>query len=242
MLYTLTTWALWLVLVALVAGVFGWLLGRIGRARAVAAAIASCPDPADVAELQAVVDKMPAVLDDRDQWKAEADQLREVAALVDAQTTMLNTVTAQRDALDVSLTELHAGVAELRVRTWNAEARAIDLMMQLASLHHDDTPPEPDLGEAADVIGAPVTFNDLTQVVGIGPKIADLCREHGITTWWSLANTGLESLRTMLADAGPKFQVHDPTSWPQQARLLANGQWEKFKTLADALHGGRTAV
>jgi hypothetical protein len=53
-----------------------------------------------------------------------------------------------------------------------------------------------------------------------------------------MANADLALLRSMLAEAGPKFQVHDPTTWPQQARLLANGQWEKFKTLADALRIG----
>jgi predicted flap endonuclease-1-like 5' DNA nuclease len=82
-------------------------------------------------------------------------------------------------------------------------------------------------------------MNDLTIIEGVGPKIAELCVQRGITTWWSLANCDLDVLRTMLAEAGPKFQVHDPTTWPHQARLLANGQWQKFKTLADALRAER---
>ena len=56
-----------------------------------------------------------------------------------------------------------------------------------------------------------------------------------------MANADTSLLRSMLAEAGPKYQIHDPTSWPQQARLLANGQWEKFQRLADALRDGNDA-
>jgi hypothetical protein len=62
--------------------------------------------------------------------------------------------------------------------------------------------------------------------------------DKGITTWWALANSDVELLRSVLREAGPKFQVHDPRSWPQQARLLAFGEWEKFLTLAAALRYG----
>ncbi|HPG25856.1 MAG TPA: hypothetical protein PLW10_09505, partial [Myxococcota bacterium] len=50
-------------------------------------------------------------------------------------------------------------------------------------------------------------------------------------------------LRTMLADAGSRFRTHDPATWPDQARLLAEGRWGEFKALVDSLDGGRaTAV
>jgi len=42
-----------------------------------------------------------------------------------------------------------------------------------------------------------------------------------------------------LTDAGPRYQMHDPTSWPQQSGLAAKGKWEELKTLQDKLDGGK---
>lgn len=43
----------------------------------------------------------------------------------------------------------------------------------------------------------------------------------------------------VLDKAGPRFRIHDPGSWPDQARLLAKGTWGEFKALTDSLKGGR---
>jgi predicted flap endonuclease-1-like 5' DNA nuclease len=150
-------------------------------------------------------------------------------------------VVAERDELTRRVAEAQHWIGELRVRLWNSEAKNRDLQAIVDSHVVAAAPPEPDLGEAARVLGAPVRMNDLTVVEGIGPAIAHLCINRGITTWWSMANADISVLRSMLAEAGPKYQVHDPTSWPQQARLLANGQWEKFQRLAEALRDGYDA-
>jgi large subunit ribosomal protein L21 len=43
----------------------------------------------------------------------------------------------------------------------------------------------------------------------------------------------------MLTDAGPRFRTQDPSTWPRQAALLADGRWDEFKRLTDELDGGR---
>ena len=78
-------------------------------------------------------------------------------------------------------------------------------------------------------------------IEGVGPKIEELCHGIGIRTWFDLSTTEVSLLRTMLADAGPRFRTHDPASWPEQARLLAEGRWQEFKALTDAPRGGRAA-
>lgn len=98
---------------------------------------------------------------------------------------------------------------------------------------------ELDLAAAAEVLGRKIVLDDLRVVEGIGPKIAGLCNGIGIHTWAELAETEVSLLRTMLDDAGHRFKTHDPGTWPQQAELLAAGQWETFKTLTDELDGGR---
>jgi predicted flap endonuclease-1-like 5' DNA nuclease len=98
----------------------------------------------------------------------------------------------------------------------------------------------PDVAGAAAVFGKPVTLDDLKLIEGVGPKIEALCHGIGIRTWFDLSTTEVSLLRTMLADAGPRFRTHDPATWPQQAALLAAGQWQEFKALTDSLRGGKS--
>lgn len=98
-----------------------------------------------------------------------------------------------------------------------------------------------DADAAAAALGKRIKLDDLTVVEGIGPAIADLCHGIGIHTWAHLGATEVSLLRTMLNDAGPRFRVHEPDTWPEQAELLATGRWGEFVTLTDALdHGKRT--
>jgi len=62
--------------------------------------------------------------------------------------------------------------------------------------------------------------DDLVQVNGIGPKVAALLNEAGITTLTQLAATSTDQLRAILAKAGPRYRIVDPTPWPAEARRL----------------------
>ena len=83
-----------------------------------------------------------------------------------------------------------------------------------------------------------VAADDLTIVEGIGDKTADLLNQNSITTFEQLANTDVHRLRGILHDGGAGFQLHDPTTWPRQARLAANRDWVKLAALKAELVGG----
>lgn len=71
--------------------------------------------------------------------------------------------------------------------------------------------------------------NDQLQIVeGIGPKIEQLLKDAGILTWSSLAATSVDRLKEILENAGSRYKIHDPQTWPEQARLAASGQWENL--------------
>lgn len=95
-----------------------------------------------------------------------------------------------------------------------------------------------DVAAARPVLGHAIERDDLKVIVGIGANIEELCHGIGIVTWADLADTEVSLLRTMLADAGSRFQVHDPTSWPEQARMLAEGRWDDFARFRDAATQG----
>ncbi len=249
MLYTLSTWALWLVVAALIGGVVGWLLRSIGKADHGAADAARAEADSlrgRVGELETANSNLQRIIADSDTQRAAAvfgaPTVPVAASPASSQETVVPAAApvpvAELVELQLKAAEQQHWIGELRVRLWNSEARNRDLQAVVDSHVVAAAPPDPDLGEAARVLGMPVRVNDLTVIEGIGPAIAHLCINRGITTWWSLANADLALLRSMLAEAGPKYQIHDPASWPQQARLLANGQWEKFQRLAEALRDG----
>ncbi len=87
--------------------------------------------------------------------------------------------------------------------------------------------------------GQKFNFDDLKIVEGIGPKIEELFHNAGITTWVQLATTDVEKMKEILAEAGSRYQMHDPATWAKQAELAAAGEWEAFEKYLDELKGGR---
>jgi len=81
--------------------------------------------------------------------------------------------------------------------------------------------------------------DDLKKVEGIGPKIAELLNNAGITTFAQLAKTDAEKIKGILSDAGSRYKMHNPTTWPKQAELAAEGKWDELKKWQDELDGGK---
>ena len=87
---------------------------------------------------------------------------------------------------------------------------------------------------------APTGPDDLKIVEGIGPKISSILHDAGIHTFAQLAVTEVEHIKHVLEQANPNLlRLADPTTWSEQARLAADGQWEALKELQDRLKGGR---
>ena len=158
----------------------------------------------------------------RTRLTAELDQARSDADDVRAR------LTAELDQARAEADELRTKVAELET----GHGSAPDTGTSTAS----DGPPDveagpPDVEAAREVLGAKVTADDLTVVDGVGPKIAGLLSDAGIDSWRALADADVERLRLVLVEAGPRYRMHDPSSWPTQGRLLAEGRWQDFKDL-----------
>ncbi len=86
---------------------------------------------------------------------------------------------------------------------------------------------------------AEVTAEDLTKIEGVGKKIAELLVADGITTFAALSKATAKKLKAILDAAGSKFAMHEPTTWPKQAKLAAAGKWDELNKLQDELKGGK---
>ncbi len=87
----------------------------------------------------------------------------------------------------------------------------------------------------------PAKKDDLKKVEGIGPKIEQLLYAEGIYTWNDLAQTKVEVIQMILDKAGPRYRMHNPGTWPEQARMAAEGKWDELEKWQDELKGGRKA-
>ena len=83
--------------------------------------------------------------------------------------------------------------------------------------------------------------DDLTEIEGIGPKIAGLLTASGIGSFSRLAKSRIEDLQCILEAGGPHFRLADPASWPEQAKFAAASDWAGLRDLQGQLRGGRKA-
>jgi len=81
--------------------------------------------------------------------------------------------------------------------------------------------------------------DDFKKIEGIGPKISQLIKDAGIPTFEALANTDAEKIKEILAEAGSRYRMHDPTTWPAQSKMAAEGDWDGLKKWQDELDGGK---
>jgi predicted flap endonuclease-1-like 5' DNA nuclease len=96
-----------------------------------------------------------------------------------------------------------------------------------------------DAAAAAKVFGKKVNLDDLKIVEGIGPKIEELFHNAGIKTWKALSETSVEKCKQILENAGERFIMHDPSTWPRQCELARQGKWQELKDWQDKLDGGK---
>lgn len=85
----------------------------------------------------------------------------------------------------------------------------------------------------------PVRKDDLKIVEGIGPKIEELFNDAGIYSFDQLAAADPSRLKQILDAAGPRFQMHEPATWPKQAAMARDGKWDELKKWQDEMKGGR---
>lgn len=80
--------------------------------------------------------------------------------------------------------------------------------------------------------------DDLTKIEGAGPKAAEALVNSGIETFAKLAKADPEKIKEILTEASSRMAHLDPTSWPKQAQMAADGKWDELKEWQDNAKGG----
>ncbi len=88
---------------------------------------------------------------------------------------------------------------------------------------------------------AKLKSDNLQIIEGVGPKMESVLHENGVATWSELSGKSEGDLRGILDKYGDKYRIIDPSDWPAQAKLAANGQWDDLIALQKGL-GSQTGA
>ncbi|SEM03431.1 large subunit ribosomal protein L17 [Olivibacter domesticus] len=83
--------------------------------------------------------------------------------------------------------------------------------------------------------------DDLTIIEGVGPKIAEVFVAAGVVSFSDVAAKTAEELKAILSEAGDQFNTAVTDTWPEQAKLAADGKLDELKKWQDELDGGKEA-
>jgi predicted flap endonuclease-1-like 5' DNA nuclease len=203
--YTLTMGLIWFALAAMIGLVVGWVLRSAAASRQVARGRKQVQKELalEIDDLRERATTLGRAAEERDRLQAELESLKELQLALEGSPSG-----------EVS-TDSNNAVSEGDEGTDKVNATA--------------TPSLPDVALGSSVLGRRIVQDDLKAIVGIGPAIERLCHGVGIRTWWDLARAENDTLTTMLADAGPRFGRHDPSTWSEQAKRFAEGRWDEAR-------------
>jgi len=88
-------------------------------------------------------------------------------------------------------------------------------------------------------LGKKVKKDDLKIVEGIGPKIQGLFHNFDIKTWKALSETSANKCQEVLNSGGKRYRIHDPASWPMQAKMAHEGHWEQLAEWQEKHRAGK---
>lgn len=174
-------------------------------------------------------------------------------------TEEINKLTAERDKYHTQATKWESDYASLRYQLEESQKAEADLRAALQNCEADKQTLRYQMEKAATGLGiaggigeVPTTTaigfaglfseDNLQIIEGIGPKIETVLHDAGYHNWEQLAAAETDTLRTILDNAGSRFKLADPTSWPHQASLAAAGNWDELIRYQKFTDAGRETV
>jgi small subunit ribosomal protein S2 len=117
------------------------------------------------------------------------------------------------------------------------EAPAVEKTVAVAKEEvKEEAPKAEEAKEAAPVKDAKA--DDLTKIEGAGPKAAEALINAGLDTFAKVAKADADKMKEILTEASSRMAHLDPTSWPKQAQMAADGKWDELKVWQDNTKGG----
>lgn len=127
---------------------------------------------------------------------------------------------------DHTLFALTDGTVVFRKRRNNRSFVSVEPIVEVAVAEAPvaEKPAKKEVKAAAPVAEAPkaeAAGDDLTKLDGVGPKLAEILAEGGISSYAAMAAASVEDVQKILESAGSRYASKDPAPWIEQAKTLA---------------------
>ena len=81
--------------------------------------------------------------------------------------------------------------------------------------------------------------DDLKKIEGVGPKAMEAMVNAGLDTFAKVAKAKPEAIANILTEASSRMAHLVTDTWPEQAKLAADGKWDELTALQAKLDGGK---
>ena len=156
----------------------------------------------------------------QDQISKKEEDIQEQKDKFNEQSLYIKNMTEEKD-------DLQEQIQKIMIRAEDAEAREIEMGsalktkdLEFASLHQRTRRMQ----------------DDFTHLAGIGQKISSILKNAGIKSFSKLAETDVKHINEILEKRNLSLlKKTDPTTWPEQARIAAEGDWEALANLQKSM-------
>ncbi len=188
----------------------------------------------------------------RDQLKTRAqnihklnNQIKERKKTIDKKNKELQTREGKIEELTTQVEERDQSINQMNAELQTRETMIQQLTTQLKEAKEQGSKQESSLSEKEQEIdqlkarmGA--MQDNFTIITGIGPKVSAILRNSKINTFTQLSTLNVEKINEILEKANPNLlQLVNPITWPEQAKLAADGDWKVLTSLQEKLRTHR---
>ncbi|SHI67042.1 hypothetical protein SAMN04487911_104129 [Arenibacter nanhaiticus] len=152
------------------------------------------------------------------------------------QSAELTSLRSKNDKLEADLLTCNQKLTEMNAAPIPSNAITPPPMTKAATANNS-IPFSATAAKAA--LGKSIKENDLKVVEGIGPKIQLLFHSSDITTWQALSESSVSKCQEVLLSGGDRYKIHDPSSWPLQAKMAYEGKWKELQRWQDEHKRGK---
>lgn len=71
--------------------------------------------------------------------------------------------------------------------------------------------------------------DDLQLIEWIGPSLEKMLHKYGVKKYKDILDEDVDGLEEILKQAWPRYSVHNPSTWPDQAKLALQKKWSELE-------------
>jgi predicted flap endonuclease-1-like 5' DNA nuclease len=166
------------------------------------------------------------------------ERVRELEIELEKRDETIGSLENQLEERHIHVKVLEMDIADLGERNRESMNRAEEVESRIVELEKEKQERDDEIARLNAKQRAMI--DDFTKIDGIGPKVSSVLRSSGIKTFTKLASADAAELMEVLEAENPSLlRLTDPSTWSEQARMAAEGEWEGLEALQESFKESR---